>query len=269
MIRSSTRMIALGTFAAVAALAGCNKAPNADAAKPAAAADPKAIPGLPTEKERAGYVLGMEIGKSLKPIKDEVDIAALEKAIRTTLDGGKLLMDDKQSQEVREAFMQRVQAKRVADQAMAAGKNAKEGDEFLAKNAKVAGVVTTASGLQYQVLTPGAGAKPKADDVVTVHYKGSLLDGTKFDSSYDRGQPATIPLGQVVPGWREGIQLMPVGSKYRLWIPAKLGYGEAGTPGGPIPPNSTLVFDVELIGVGKAGAAGAPSPVPGGAESSR
>lgn len=262
MIRSSTRMLVLGMFAAttVVALGGCNKAPAPDTAKSATPADAKAIPGLPTEKQRSGYVLGMEIGKSLKPIKDEVDIAALEKAIRTTLDGGKLLLDDKQAQEVRETFMQKIQAKRVADQALATAKNAKEGDEFLAKNAKVAGVTTTASGLQYQVLTPATGAKPKADDVVTVHYKGTLLDGTKFDSSYDRGQPATIPLGQVVPGWREGIQLMPVGSKYRLWIPAKLGYGEAGTPGGPIPPNSTLVFDVELIGIGKAGAPPAPQP---------
>lgn len=269
MIRTSQRLIALGTFAAVVALAGCNKAPAPDAAKSANAADPNSVPGLPTEKQRAGYVLGMEIGKSLKPIKDEVDMASLEKAIRTALDGGKPLLDDKQAQVVREAFMQKIQAKRVADAALAAGKNAKEGDEFLAKNSKVTGVVTTASGLQYQVLTPGTGAKPKPDDVVTVHYKGTLLDGTKFDSSYDRGQPATIPLGQVVPGWREGIQLMPVGSKYRLWIPAKLGYGEAGTPGGPIPPNATLIFDVELIGIGKAGApsAAAPANQPGQPES--
>ncbi|TBR07736.1 MAG: FKBP-type peptidyl-prolyl cis-trans isomerase [Lysobacter sp.] len=259
MTRFTPRTLALGALVAVLAT-GCNKSatdtkPAADAAK-----DPKAIPGLATDKQRAGYVLGMEIGQSLKPIKDEVDIASVEKAIRTTLDGGKPLMDEKQAQETREAFMQKVQAKRMAEQMAAAGKNLQAGKDFLARNGKVAGVTTTPSGLQYQVLKAGNGPKPGANDVVTVHYQGTLLDGTKFDSSYDRGQPAQIPLGQVVPGWREGIQLMPVGSKYRLWIPAGLGYGEAGTPGGPIPPNSTLVFDVELLGIGKPGAAPAGRP---------
>ena len=126
-----------------------------------------------------------------------------------------------------------------------------EGQAFLAKNAKAPGVVTTASGLQYQVVTEGKGPKPKAGDVVRVHYKGATLDGKTFDSSYDRGQPVVFPLDQVVPGWQEGLQLMPVGSKYKLWIPGNLGYGEKGTPGGPIGPNATLVFDVELIDIVK------------------
>ena len=106
---------------------------------------------------------------------------------------------------------------------------------------------TTASGLQYQVLEAGKGEKPTADDVVRVHYKGTLLDGTEFDSSYERGEPAMFALAQVVPGWQEGIALMPVGSKYRLWIPSELAYGELGTPNGEIGPNSTLVFEVELL----------------------
>jgi FKBP-type peptidyl-prolyl cis-trans isomerase FkpA len=129
--------------------------------------------------------------------------------------------------------------------------NLEAGQKFLAENAKKPGVQTTASGLQYQVITEGKGPKPKAGEVVRVHYKGALLDGKVFDSSYDRGQPVVFPIDQVVPGWQEGLQLMPVGSKYKLWIPANLGYGEKGTPGGPIGPNSTLVFDLELIDIVK------------------
>jgi FKBP-type peptidyl-prolyl cis-trans isomerase len=132
-----------------------------------------------------------------------------------------------------------------------AKQNAEAGDKFLAENAKKPGIKTTASGLQYQVVTAGAGAKPKPTDTVRVNYKGSLLDGTVFDDSSKHGGPAEIPLQQVVPGWQEGIALMPVGSKYTFWIPAKLGYGDKGTPGGPIPPNATLVFEVELLDIAK------------------
>jgi FKBP-type peptidyl-prolyl cis-trans isomerase FkpA/FKBP-type peptidyl-prolyl cis-trans isomerase FklB len=266
MTLSMTRLLALGTVAAALAVTGCDK--DSPAAKNAAAAadtgkssDPNAIPGLKDEKARVSYMIGMDMGQTLKQVKDEIDVATLEKAMRTQLDGGKPLMNEQQAQQVREAFAQKLQAKRIADQMQQATKNTKAGQEFLAKNAKASGVQVTTSGLQYQVLKPGTGPKPKADDVVTVHYTGTLLDGTKFDSSYDHGGPATLPLAQVVPGWREGIQLMPVGSKYRLWIPASLGYGEQGTPGGPIPPNATLVFDVELLAIGKPGAAG-PQPTP-------
>ncbi|MGY4516112.1 FKBP-type peptidyl-prolyl cis-trans isomerase [Lysobacter sp. HA18] len=265
MNASPMRLLALSTLSvALLAAAGCNK--NAPAPKTEAAADkkdPNAIPGLKDEKQRVSYMIGLDMGQTLKQVKDEVDLPTLEKGLKAALDGSKPLMNEQQAQQVREAFAQKLQAKHIADQMQAASKNSKEGQEFFAKNAKAAGVQTTASGLQYQVLKAGTGPKPKADDVVTVHYTGTLLDGTKFDSSYDHGGPATLPLGQVVPGWREGIQLMPVGSKYRLWIPASLGYGEAGTPGGPIPPNATLVFDVELIGIGKPGAAG---PGPGAPE---
>lgn len=253
MTSTPMRLLALGTITASLLLtAGCNK----DAAKPAAGADTAAkpgdassIPGLKDEKQRNSYMIGMDIAQTLKPIKDEIDMPTLEKALRTSLNGGKPLMDEKQLQQVRETFAQKIQAKRISEQMTQARKNSQAGQEFLAKNAKAAGVKTTASGLQYLVLKEGTGPKPTANDAVTVHYEGKLLDGTKFDSSYDRGQPATIPLPQVVPGWREGIQLMPVGSKYRLWIPGNLAYGEQG--GGPIPPNSTLVFDVELIGIGQ------------------
>jgi FKBP-type peptidyl-prolyl cis-trans isomerase FkpA/FKBP-type peptidyl-prolyl cis-trans isomerase FklB len=142
-----------------------------------------------------------------------------------------------------------MQAKQQAEREAKGRQNLAAEAAFLTENGKQAGVITTASGLQYQVMTAASGAKPKADAVVRVHYAGKLLDGSTFDSSYDRGEPAEFGLGQVIPGWTEGLQLMPVGSKYRLWVPSKLGYGEQGTPGGPIGPNATLVFDVELLGI--------------------
>lgn len=266
MILHLPRPLALATLAAATLLflAACNKdAANDKAADSAATtadaktADADAIPGLKDEKQRISYMIGLDIGKTLEQVKDEIDVATLEKALRTSLEGGKPLMTEEQAGKVREAFAQKIQAKRIAEQMQAASKNQKAGQEFLAANAKKPGVQTTPSGLQYQVITAGTGPKPKESDLVRVHYTGTLLDGTKFDSSLDRGQPATIPLQQVVPGWREGIQLMPVGSKYRLWIPGNLAYGEAGTPGGPIGPNATLVFEVELLGIEKPGAAGA------------
>jgi FKBP-type peptidyl-prolyl cis-trans isomerase len=127
--------------------------------------------------------------------------------------------------------------------------NLEKGEAFLKDNAKKEGVKTTASGLQYKVLKEGTGKAPKATDNVKVHYKGTLLDGTEFDSSYKRGEPATFPLNRVIPGWTEGVQLMKEGAKYQFTIPSKLAYGERGTPGGPIPPNATLIFEVELIAV--------------------
>ena len=124
-----------------------------------------------------------------------------------------------------------------------------KGEAFLKENAKKEGVKTTASGLQYKVLKEGEGKSPKATDTVKVHYKGTLIDGTEFDSSYKRGEPIEFPLNGVIPGWTEGVQLMKEGAKYQFTIPSKIGYGERGTPGGPIPPNATLIFEVELIQV--------------------
>jgi FKBP-type peptidyl-prolyl cis-trans isomerase FkpA/FKBP-type peptidyl-prolyl cis-trans isomerase FklB len=248
--------IVLSAAIALALLAGCDKAGDkpADATTEAStdATATKAIAGLETEKEQVSYVVGMSIGKGLQDIRDEIDLDVVEQAMRTMAAGEKTLLDEKQAQEIGAAFGQKMQAKQIAKAMADAKANLEKGGTFLAANAKKPGVQTTASGLQYQVLTEGKGAKPKADDVVKVHYKGTTLDGKTFDSSYDRGEPVEFPLRAVVPGWQEGLQLMPVGSKFKLWVPAKLGYGEQVPPGAPIGPNETLVFDVELLEIVKA-----------------
>lgn len=204
---------------------------------------------LPTEKDRVSYMIGVDVGKTLKPMAGEIDVAVLKRAIDDAFAGKPLLLDEQELAAVAQAFAQKMQAKQQADQKAAVDRNTAAGDAFLAQNGKKRGVVTTASGLQYQVLTAGKGAKPTAENTVKVNYTGTLLDGMKFDSSLDRGEPAQFLLGAVIPGWTEGLQLMQPGSKYRFWIPAKLAYGDQGTPGGPIPPGSTLVFDVELLEV--------------------
>ena len=234
------------------AIAGCQPGDKADAEKPTATAEADAdsggvkIAGLATEKEQVSYMIGMDLAKSLEPVKDEVDLDTMTKAMKAALAGEKPLMTEEQAAQVRESFGQKVQAKRIAEMMAAAKKNLDKGKAFLAENAKKPNVTTTASGLQYEVLEQGTGPKPSLTDTVRVHYSGKLLDGKTFDSSYERGEPVVFSLQQVVPGWQEGIALMPVGSKYRLWIPSELGYGEKGTPGGPIGPNETLVFEVEL-----------------------
>ena len=213
---------------------------------------------LTTEKDKVSYMVGMQIGSSLSQIKDEIDLPVVMKAIDSAIKGEKPLLTQEQAMEVQKAFAERLQAKRAAETQAAAAKNKTEGEAFLAKNKSVAGVKTTASGLQYQVVTEGKGPKPAATDQVKVHYTGTLLDGTKFDSSVDRGQPAQFALNAVIPGWTEALQLMPVGSKYTLWIPSPLAYGDRGTPG-PIGPNATLKFEVELLEIVKAPEAAAPA----------
>ncbi|MGH8063518.1 MAG: FKBP-type peptidyl-prolyl cis-trans isomerase, partial [Pseudoxanthomonas sp.] len=235
-------------------LAACNPSGKGAGNKADAAATPDAagkIPGLATEKEQVSYTIGMQMGKSLKPIKDEVDLKTLNRAMEDVINDKKLLMTDEQVAKVMQTFSTKMQAKQQEEMAVQGKKNLELEKTFLAANGKKPGVVTTASGLQYQVITPGAGPKPKMEDRVSVNYAGTLLDGTEFDSSYKRNEPAQFVLKQVVPGWSEALQLMPVGSKYKLWIPSRLGYGETGTPGGPIPPNSTLVFELELLKIVK------------------
>jgi len=223
-------------------------APGA-AAKPAAPpVDTKAIDAkFKTEKEKYGYMVGMDVARSIAQIKDEVDTAAVIQALTASLKGEKTTLTDAEAVAVRQEFMQKLQGRQVAKLKDEADKNQKEGDAFLAKNKDKPGVKVTASGLQYEVVKQGTGPKPKATDVVKVDYTGTKIDGTKFDSSVDRGQPATFPLNQVVPGWTEGLQLMPVGSEYKFYIPGKLAYGERGPA--QIGPNATLVFSVKLIDI--------------------
>ncbi|NJN47239.1 MAG: FKBP-type peptidyl-prolyl cis-trans isomerase [Candidatus Competibacteraceae bacterium] len=201
---------------------------------------------LDTEQKKLSYVIGMEIGSSLKSGGADVDFAVLSRAIEDTLTGKEPLLTAEEAQTIKQAYFQQIQEKRSAEAKVAGEKNRAEGDAFLAKNKDAEGVVTTDSGLQYQVVKEGEGAKPTATDQVTVNYKGTLIDGTEFDSSYKRGQPATFPVTGVIPGWTEALQLMPVGSTYRLFIPSELAYGERGA-GGAIGPNAVLIFDVELM----------------------
>ena len=254
-MKSFTRFtaIAIATTLALAACDKVEKKPAAEGDKAAEAAkDPSAktgYPGLPTEKEQASYMIGMSMGKQLSEIKEDVNVDTLVKGLRASIAGEKLLLTEEQAKEIGEAFGQRMQAKQIAKMMADAKANQAKGDKFLAENGKKDGGVTTASGLQYQVLTEGTGAKPGPKDGVKVHYKGTLLDGKTFDSSYDRGEPATMPLQGVIPGWSEGLQLVKVGGKTKFWIPAKLAYGEQAPP--MIGPNQVLVFEVELLDIVK------------------
>ncbi|MBW8314564.1 MAG: FKBP-type peptidyl-prolyl cis-trans isomerase [Hydrogenophaga sp.] len=228
-------------------------AASADTDAPASAGDDAPIvpdiQDLETGKKQVSYMIGQDMGKSLSVIKDELDLEVLTQAIADQFAGKDSKLTPEQALKIQEAFTAKVQAKQAADAKVKAASNKEEGAAFLATNKDKAGVKVTESGLQYEIVRAGSGPMPKATDVVRVHYKGTLLDGTVFDSSYDRGQPAEFGLAQVIPGWSEGVALMPVGSKYTFWIPSELGYGEAG--GGPIPANAMLTFEVELMEIVK------------------
>ena len=198
--------------------------------------------------DKVSYALGIGIGRQLSQMgAADLNIDDFAQAIKDVV-AGDLKLGDAEAQQIVQEFFAKQEEKQKAE-AAEKGKAAKQdGEKFLAENGKKEGVITTASGLQYQVLREGNGQSPKATDTVECHYEGTLIDGTKFDSSYDRGQTATFPLNQVIAGWTEGLQLMKEGGKYRFFIPYELGYGERGA-GASIPPFSTLVFDVELVSV--------------------
>lgn len=198
---------------------------------------------LETDEQKLSYALGLEIGTFLKGLGTEIDLELFQRAIEDQLKGRKPLISPEEAAQIKSASMRRMQTAKSKS-------NEAEGEAYLQKNAKKKGVVTTASGLQYEVLKEGNGPKPKATDRVKVHYRGTLVDGTEFDSSYKRGSPATFAANRVIAGWTEALQLMNVGSKYRLVIPPKLAYGERGA-GGRIGPNATLIFEVELLGIEK------------------
>ena len=205
---------------------------------------------LTTDPQKFGYAIGVDIGKSLKPVKDEVDVNALVAGLKETLDGKDPRLTDEVREQVKADITRKLQQKQMEERTAKAKTAQEAGAKFLAENGQKPGVKTTASGLQYEVITEGTGAQPKAADKVKVHYKGTLIDGTEFDSSYARGQPVEFPLGNVIPGWTEGLQLMKVGGKAKLYIPSNLAYGERGA-GAKIGPNETLIFEVELLNVEK------------------
>jgi FKBP-type peptidyl-prolyl cis-trans isomerase FklB len=205
---------------------------------------------LKTQKDKVSYVIGLDMGNSLKKNMVDIDTEILIRGLKDALSGANPLMTEQEMKETITALQKDLQAKQQEQGKALAEKNKKEGEAFLAENKKKGGVITMPSGLQYKILTDGKGKSPKATDTVTVNYKGTLIDGVEFDSSYKRGQPATFTVNGVIPGWIEALQLMKEGSKWQLFIPSNLAYGERGA-GGTIGPNAVLIFEVELLSIKK------------------
>jgi FKBP-type peptidyl-prolyl cis-trans isomerase FklB len=203
---------------------------------------------LKTQKDKASYAIGLNIGKSMHKDGVEVDTAILARGVKDALAGGKTLLTDEEAKTALTLLTADLR-KKAEGKAQAAGvANKTEGDAFLAANKTKDGVVTLPSGLQYKIVKEGTGPKPTAADTVVCNYKGTLINNTEFDSSYKRGKPATFPVGQVIKGWTEALQLMPVGSKWQLFVPSELAYGARGASA-EIGPNATLIFDVELLSI--------------------
>jgi FKBP-type peptidyl-prolyl cis-trans isomerase FklB len=234
---------------------GAAQAPAATAKKPGTSKSGQTSAGqtpaaltLNTPKDKLSYSIGMNIGKSLKRDNVDVDPAILLRGIKDVLGGGNLLVNDQEAQSILTNLQTDLRKKQDQEMQQVAETNKKEGDAFLAANKIKDGVVALPSGLQYKILQEGTGPKPTAADTVTVNYRGTLVNGTEFDSSYKRGQPASFPVGGIIKGWTEALLLMPVGSKWQLFIPADLAYGPRQA-GPTIGPNSTLVFEVELLSI--------------------
>lgn len=211
-------------------LIACKQSPKAD---------------LSTDKGKLSYTIGQQIGRQMKGQNLDIDTDTLAASIADALAG----KESKMKPEEMQAAMMKAQQSMTEKMAAQGKENKEKGDQYLAQNKTKDGVKTTASGIQYQVIKPGTGKSPKATDMVKVHYVGTLIDGTEFDSSVKRGEPAQFPLNQVIRGWTEGVQLMKVGEKTRFVIPSDLAYGPEGRPG--IPPNSVLVFEIELLEISK------------------
>ena len=235
-----TRKLLIAAAIAVA-ITGCNDK-----------ADHKKDTKLESDEQKVSYGMGLNLGKRIKE-EFALDVDAFSTGVRHAFDGTEPLMNDEQIMQTMQAFQQKQVEARETEFKAKAEKNKSDSEAFLNANKAKEGVKVTESGLQYRVITEGKGAKPKADDTVEVNYKGTLIDGTEFDSSYKRGESVSFPVSGVIPGWTEALQLMPVGSKYELVIPSDLAYGPGGT--GPIGPNAALVFEVELIAIEKPDAA--------------
>ena len=219
----------------------------------AAQASAGEAPKLADQKDKVSYSIGMDIGNNLKRQSIEVDPDILARGVKDAMAGDNTLLSTEEARETLVALQQELLAKNQERMKQAAEKNKQEGEAYLAGNKKKEGVVSLPSGLQYKVLQAGDGPSPKDTDTVETNYRGTLIDGTEFDSSYKRGQTAVFPVNGVIAGWTEALQLMKVGDKCQLFVPPELAYGERGA--GPIGPNSTLIFDVELVSI-KADAGG-------------
>ena len=237
---------ALLAAAGLLTLAGCDRsAPEAGGAN--AAGEP-AEAAITTDKGKASYSIGYQFADNVKrQLDDSIDTEAFVRGVQDRLEGAEMRVSEEEAEQALSGLM----AARQAAADAAAVETLEAGVNYLEENAKREGVTALPSGLQYEVLEPGDGPKPGATDNVTTHYEGRLIDGTVFDSSYERGEPASFPLNRVIPGWTEGLQLMSVGAKWRLYVPASLAYGDRAA--GQIPANSTLIFDVELLGVEQQG----------------
>ncbi|HEY3661653.1 MAG TPA: FKBP-type peptidyl-prolyl cis-trans isomerase [Chthoniobacterales bacterium] len=231
-----------------------------------ASLSPAADSPLKNQKDKVSYSIGLDIGSTLKRQLIEVNPELLNKGIQDGLNSAKPLMTDEETKETMATFQKEMMEKQAAAKKAAGEKNSAEGKKFLEGNKAKEGVKTTASGLQYKVLKEGTGPTPKETDTVKVNYRGTTIDGNEFDSSYKRGKPAEFPVNRVIKGWTEALQLMKVGSKYQLFVPAELAYGERGA-GSDIGPNSMLIFDVELLGITPAGTT--PTPKPAAYDSTR
>jgi FKBP-type peptidyl-prolyl cis-trans isomerase len=220
--------------------------------KTGTAAKSAAAPALTTRKQKFSYALGMNIGSglgaNLKKQSVEVDSNLVSQGLKDAISGGKTRLTQEEAQAVLTEVQNEVRKQQQEKAQQAGVANKTEGDAFLAANKSKEGVVTLPSGLQYKILTAGTGPKPTASDSVKCNYRGTLINGTEFDSSYKRGQPAAFAVGQVIKAWTEALQLMPVGSKWQLFVPSSLAYGERGA-GGEIGPNATLIFEVELLSI--------------------
>jgi FKBP-type peptidyl-prolyl cis-trans isomerase FklB len=203
---------------------------------------------LTTQKDKVSYAIGMNIGTNLHRQAVDVDPKILQQGLEDSLAGGKTLLSEDEAKATLMQLQTDMRQKQQEKMQQAAATNKKEGEAFLAANKSKDGVVTLPSGLQYKILTAGTGPKPTAGDSVVCNYRGTLIDGKEFDSSYKRGQPATFPVAGVIKGWTEALQLMPVGSKWQLFVPADLAYAEKGS-GPDIGPNATLIFEVELLSI--------------------
>ncbi len=216
--------------------------------------DTKGSRELKTQKDKVSYGIGLDIGRSFKQQNletNDIDLEKLRAGIQDALSGSKPVMSDSQLTETMMGFQKSMMARQDSTNRKKGENNKKTGEEFLAKNGKEAGVVTMPDGLQYKILTAGTGKKPDSTSTVSVNYVGTLLDGTEFDSSIKRGQPVTFPVNGVIKGWTEALQMMPAGSKWKIFVPSNLAYGERGA-GAKIGPNSTLIFEVELISITEA-----------------